>query len=189
MNRHGAAVRGATRKTRKTVQIDLICDIQVKAKVDQVVMIWANVKGRKLVEDLWPDVEWATDEIFSRMHSPDWLFTHIRVTKLPPHLEENTPLTFASQLDAGFCPASTKTISISGPPSTPRLTVQVLAALQATFVGNAQHRRGRYQSERLPPGDDRADLRRNRPRKTGSAEEPVSKPTLEDAGIDKRRHL
>jgi hypothetical protein len=59
-------------------------------------MISANVKGRKLVEDLWPDVQWTTDEIFSHKHSPDWLFTHIRVTKLPPHLEEKLPLTFAA---------------------------------------------------------------------------------------------
>jgi hypothetical protein len=65
--------------------IESRCDIQVDAKVERIVMIFANAKGRKVVEDLWPDVEWATDEIFSSVHSPDWLFTHIRVTKLPPH--------------------------------------------------------------------------------------------------------
>ena len=113
-NRHRAAVRGASRKTRKTVQIDLICDIQVKAKVEQVVMIWANVKGRKVVEDLWPDVEWATDEFFSPMHSPDWLFTHIRVTKLPPDLEEGCPLTFAPP-DAVGCAVATALQRLAAP--------------------------------------------------------------------------
>ena len=94
-------MRGAARKTRKTVQIDSICDIQVEAKIERVVMISANVKGRKLVEDLWPDVQWTTDETFSRKHSLDWLFTHIRVTKLPPHLEEKLPLTFAAPDSVG----------------------------------------------------------------------------------------
>jgi hypothetical protein len=73
-----------------------MCDIQVDAKVGSIVMIFANSKGRKVVESLWPDIEWTTDEIFARVHSPDWLFTHIRVTKLPPPLEERTPLAFAS---------------------------------------------------------------------------------------------
>jgi hypothetical protein len=59
-------------------------------------MVFGNAKGRKIVEDLWPDVQWTTDEIFSGVHSPDWLFTHIRVTKLPLHLEETVPLAFAS---------------------------------------------------------------------------------------------
>jgi hypothetical protein len=65
-------------------------------------MVFANAKGRNVVEDLWPDVEWTTDETFSSMHSPDWLFTHIRVTKLPPHLEKSTPLAFASPDQLGI---------------------------------------------------------------------------------------
>jgi len=62
-------------------------------------MIIANAAGRKSVDDLFPDVERATDKVFRLVHSSDWLFTHIRVTKLPPHLETGTPLAFAS-LDA-----------------------------------------------------------------------------------------
>lgn len=100
MNRHARRVAAATRKTGTMQipadQIDSVCDIQVEGKVEQFVMIFANPKGRKIVEDVWPDVQWTTDEFFSRGHSPDWLFTHIRVTKLPPHLEEKVPLAFAS---------------------------------------------------------------------------------------------
>ena len=59
-------------------------------------MISASSKGRKIVEDLWPDVRWSTDEAFSRVHSGDWLFTHIRVTRLPPNLQGTVPLAFAS---------------------------------------------------------------------------------------------
>ena len=48
------------------------------------------------VEGLWPDVQWTNDEVFSRAHSAQWLFTHVRVSRLPPHLEETTPLAFAT---------------------------------------------------------------------------------------------
>jgi hypothetical protein len=95
--KNGKTVR--VRRTREKIrpdQIDSAFDIQVDAKVEQIVMVFANTKGNKVVEDLWPDVQWTTDEIFSQVHSPDWLFTHIRVTKLPPHLEGKTPLAFAS---------------------------------------------------------------------------------------------
>jgi hypothetical protein len=51
------------------------------------VMIMANTKGRKITEDLWPDVEWARDPVFSRNLPEDWQFTHIRVTQLPQHLQ------------------------------------------------------------------------------------------------------
>jgi hypothetical protein len=87
-------------------QIDSSCDIQVDAKVGRVVMIFANRRGRKVVEDLWPDVQWTTDEKFSRLHSPDWLFTHIRITRLPPHLEAVVPLRFASPDSLGFAVAA-----------------------------------------------------------------------------------
>jgi hypothetical protein len=106
MNRHDR--RALARETHKMIlldQIDLRTDIQVDAKVGQIVMVLANAKGRKVVEDLWPDVEWTTDEIFSSLHSPDWLFTHIRVTKLPLHLEEKTPLAFASPDQLGLAVA------------------------------------------------------------------------------------
>ena len=55
---------------------------------------------------MWPDVRWTTDEYFASVHSPDWLFTHIRVTKLPPHLEATTPLAFATPDALGFAVAA-----------------------------------------------------------------------------------
>ena len=76
--------------------LDSKFDIQVESKVERVVMIAASLKGRKIVEDLWPDVRWSTDETFLRGHSDEWRFTHIRVTKLPPYLEETIPLAFAA---------------------------------------------------------------------------------------------
>ena len=60
------------------------------------VMIFANAQGRRVVEAIFPDVQWTTDEFFAKGHSPDWLFTHILVTKLPPELEARKPLTFVS---------------------------------------------------------------------------------------------
>lgn len=83
-------------KVLRIEEINRSCDIKVHATVDRIVMIIANVTGRKSVDDLFPDVEWTTDKVFRIAHSADWLFTHIRVTKLPPHLETITPLAFAS---------------------------------------------------------------------------------------------
>jgi hypothetical protein len=85
--------------------IDSKFEIQVESKFEGVVMISASPKGRKIVEDLWPDVRWSTDETFSRSHSDEWLFTHIRVTKLPPHLEGTVPLAFASPDSLAFAVA------------------------------------------------------------------------------------
>jgi hypothetical protein len=104
MNRRERRARVTTRRIAAR-KIDSICDIQIDAKGEQIVMIFANPKGRKVVEDRWPDVEWTTDEIFSSMHSPDWLFTHIRVTKLPPEFEERTPLAFCEPDALGFAVA------------------------------------------------------------------------------------
>ena len=61
-------------------------DIAVEGKADQTVMIIANAKGQRIVEDLWPDVEWARDAYFAT-YPGEWKFTHVRVTKMPPHLE------------------------------------------------------------------------------------------------------
>jgi hypothetical protein len=52
------------------------------------VMIMANAKGRKIVDDLWPNVEWARDPGYFAHVPGDWQFTHVRVTQLPRHLEE-----------------------------------------------------------------------------------------------------
>jgi hypothetical protein len=109
MNRQ-ARRAAASRDRRMQIaidQIDSTCDIQVDAEVGQFVMIFANAKGRKVVEDLWPDVKWTTDDIFASVHEPDWLFTHIRVTKLPPNLESKVPLVFASPDALGFGVAAT----------------------------------------------------------------------------------
>jgi len=105
MNRHE---RRKAKKYRIALdQIHSTCDIQVDAKFEQVVGIFANAKGRKIVEDVWPDVQWTTDEKFQYEHPPDWLFTHVRVTKLPSHLETMVPLSFASPDSLGFAVAAT----------------------------------------------------------------------------------
>jgi hypothetical protein len=84
--------------------IDSMCDVQVEAKPGAV-MIFANPKGREIVEDLWPDVEWRTDEKFSSCHPAEWLFTHIRVTRIPPHFEKLVPLNFATPESLGYAVA------------------------------------------------------------------------------------
>jgi hypothetical protein len=108
MNRQERRRQKAAVRTRKIEisNIGSICDIQVDGKFEQIVMIFANAKGRTVVEDLWPDVQWTTDEIFAETHLLDWLFTHIRVTRLPPHLEAQVPLAFASPDALGFAVAS-----------------------------------------------------------------------------------
>jgi hypothetical protein len=99
--------RAAKAKGRETIsQIDsTTCDIQVEGKIEKIVVICANSKGRKVVEDLCPDVEWTTDEFFSSVHSHDWRFTHVRVTRLPPYLEAQVPFAFASPDELGFAVA------------------------------------------------------------------------------------
>src|SRR6266545_743215 len=103
MNRHER--RKAKRTQIDPNTIDETCDIQVDGKVGQIVMVFANAKGRKIVEDLWPDVQWTTDVIFAEAHSTDWLFTHIRVTRLPPFLDSKVPLAFASPDALGYAVA------------------------------------------------------------------------------------
>ena len=112
MNRHQRRAAAASQTPKRTIlialaQIDNNFDIQVDAKGGHLVMIFANATGCKIVEDVWPDVEWTTDDIFAQHHSPDWLFTHVRVTKLPPAFEEKTPLAFASPDAIGFAVAIT----------------------------------------------------------------------------------
>jgi hypothetical protein len=92
----------SSRKTRRGLQaqireFDAGCDIQVDAKYDQHVMIFANPRGRKIVESVFPGVAWETDEILpGGGHSADWLFSHILVQKLPDHLEAERPLALAA---------------------------------------------------------------------------------------------
>ena len=77
-------------------------DIQVDPKFGNIVMICANGKGRRVVEDMWPDVEWSD---LDSSYSSEWLFTHIRVTRLPPHLERRVPLKFVGPEALGFAVA------------------------------------------------------------------------------------
>ena len=85
--------------------IDRMCDIQVDAKSGHIVMILANAKGRKAVDELWPDVRWSTDKKFASRHSSDWLFTHVRVVKLPTHLEQTVMLALCEPDALGFAVA------------------------------------------------------------------------------------
>ena len=74
-------------------KLDEYYDIAVDAK-SSAVMVFANSRGRPVVEDLAPDVKWSTDPIFASVHSSDWLFTHVRVIKLqPPFSDSSTPET------------------------------------------------------------------------------------------------
>jgi hypothetical protein len=77
-------------------------DIQVDAKPAQVVMIFANPIGRKVVEDLWPQVKWSTDAKFARMYADEWRFTHVRVTRLPLHIKAQVPLDAATPDSLGL---------------------------------------------------------------------------------------
>ena len=104
MNRHERR-KAAKVSEVKIGELDKKFAIQVDGKVGSVVMIYANSEGRKIVVDMWPDVEWSTDDKFSRYHSDEWRFTHIRVTRLPPHLEKAVPLAFASAESLGYAVA------------------------------------------------------------------------------------
>jgi len=77
--RQRRAAAAATRKrSRQTGGLLDRFDIVVHAKVNPagpVVMVDANAKGRPIVEDLWPDVEWARDSRYAASFPPDWQFT------------------------------------------------------------------------------------------------------------------
>jgi hypothetical protein len=72
-------------------EIDRRCDITVEGKPHQTVMIVANAAGRKVTEDLWPEVCWSRDAVFASVHAAEWQFTHIRITRLPYRLDD-TPV-------------------------------------------------------------------------------------------------
>ena len=96
--------------------LDRQTDIQVEGKAGQCVMIMANSNGRRTVEDLFPDVEWTTGHFFAKVHSSDWQFTHIKVTRLPPHFEASVPLAFASPDSLGLCGSSLTATSLRDGP-------------------------------------------------------------------------
>lgn len=75
-------------------------DIGVKAKSDHVVMIYASENGQRVVEALWPGPTWTSNELFASENPPDWSFTHVRITSLPP--ETGTTLAQASPHDLGL---------------------------------------------------------------------------------------
>jgi hypothetical protein len=49
-------------------QIDSMFDIQAVSTNEGIVIISANAKGRRIVEDLWPDIEWYTTAAFAAEH-------------------------------------------------------------------------------------------------------------------------
>jgi hypothetical protein len=51
--------------------------------------------------------------VFAACKPPDWQFTHIRVTKLPPHLEAAVPLAFSNGDSLAY--AATLALSDSAP--------------------------------------------------------------------------
>jgi hypothetical protein len=92
------------RQRRSNSQFDdlyWMFDLHVYAKTERVVWISASPMGRMVVEDLWPDVVWTTDEL-SEVHSGEWLCTHIRVQQVPPHLETTVLSAFAGRDALGF---------------------------------------------------------------------------------------
>jgi hypothetical protein len=108
--RRAAAAR--ERGSQKAMQVRLdqmhsTCDICVDAKPDQIVMVFANERGRKVVEDLWPEVDWSTDPIFASVHPPGWMFTHVRVTQLHFHFGKEVPLADAAPDALGLAVAMT----------------------------------------------------------------------------------
>jgi hypothetical protein len=107
MNRHERCKAKAEHHSIevRASEIDEKSDVGVDAKHGGVVMLYANGVGRKAVEEVFPDVEWETDDRFAACHKPEWLFTHVRVTKLPDYLEEVTPLAFAQPDAIGFAVA------------------------------------------------------------------------------------
>jgi hypothetical protein len=96
MNRRARRAKAAhVRHTKiRLNELDSSCDIQVDAKHHPVVMLIANPVGRHVVENFFPDVEWSTDDKFRTLHSDEWRFTHVRVTRLPPSFEKLVPLAF-----------------------------------------------------------------------------------------------
>lgn len=61
MNRHERR-KARSREQRlslKLSEIDSKFDIQVDGKHGSVVMVFANSAGRKVAEDMWPDIEWS----------------------------------------------------------------------------------------------------------------------------------
>jgi hypothetical protein len=92
----------------KFSEIDRKYPIQVEGKFGSVVMIVADgASSRRIVEDAFPDVEWSTDERLRNGHpSGDWMFTHIKVTRLQPHLEKSVPLAFAEPDSLSYAVAS-----------------------------------------------------------------------------------
>jgi hypothetical protein len=72
--------------------IDRLSDVGVDAKAKGAVMLFANKRGRRAIDKLWPGMLWRTDDIFRLGHSDDWLFAHLVVHALPQHFEEKRPL-------------------------------------------------------------------------------------------------
>jgi hypothetical protein len=81
-------------------------DIVVESKVGQIVMVYANARGRAIVDGLWPDVRWSTDAAFASAHGKDWLFTHVRVVALQPQFEAEISLEKCTPYGVSFAVAA-----------------------------------------------------------------------------------
>jgi hypothetical protein len=76
----------------KMADIDRVSDIGVEAKDNPIVMIYANARGRKAANEVWPGLLWTTDDIFRLAHDDSWQFTHVSVTDIPECFSKGKPV-------------------------------------------------------------------------------------------------
>jgi hypothetical protein len=67
----------------KMGDIDRLSDVGVEGKQNPFVMIYANSRGRKAANRVWPGLLWTTDDVFRLIHDDDWKFCHVAVTDIP----------------------------------------------------------------------------------------------------------
>jgi hypothetical protein len=79
--------------------IDRVSDIGIEAKDNPIVMIYANRRGRKAANEVWPGLLWTTDNLFRLVHDDNWQFTHVSVADIPERFSKGKPV-FETQPDA-----------------------------------------------------------------------------------------
>jgi hypothetical protein len=72
--------------------VDRLSDIGVEAKDNPIVMIYANERGRKAANKVWPGLLWTTDDIFRLVHDDNWQFAHVAVTEIPERFSKGKPV-------------------------------------------------------------------------------------------------
>jgi hypothetical protein len=75
--------------------VDRLSDIGVEAKDNPIVMIFANARGRKAANEVFPGLIWTTDDIFRLVHDDNWQFAHVAVTEIPERLSKGKPVSEA----------------------------------------------------------------------------------------------